>query len=120
MSFLLMRADKRLIFSPKLRFVSDKNDPTLVSLPKNNLKDEEYEPESVDFAKIDPAKDIEVKYVLRHKYVAVNKDNSHFDVNPGAYRRTATALVRYDGAGVKNLMMRSKQFNGIEISLMMR
>lgn len=87
---------------PKLRFVSDKNDPTLVSLPKNNLKDEEYEPESVDFAKIDPAKDIEVKYVLRHKYVAVNKDNSHFDVNPGAYRRTATALVRYDGAGVKN------------------
>ncbi|PWT67729.1 hypothetical protein DKZ26_13555, partial [Limosilactobacillus reuteri] len=33
---------------------------------------------------------------------AVNKDNSHFDVNPGAYRRTATALVRYDGAGVKN------------------
>lgn len=87
---------------PKLRFVSDKNDPTLVSLPKNNLKDEEYEPESIDFAKIDPAKDIEVKYVLRHKYVAVNKDNSHFDVNPGAYRRTATALVRYDGAGVKN------------------
>lgn len=71
-------------------------------MPKNNLKDEEYEPESVDFAKIDPAKDIEVKYVLRHKYVAVNKDNSHFDVNPGAYRRTATALVRYDGAGVKN------------------
>ena len=87
---------------PKLRFVSDKNDPTLVSLPDNNLEDEKYEPENIDFSKINPAKDLEVKYILKHKYVAINKNNSHFDVNPGSYRRTATALVRYEGAGDKN------------------
>ncbi|WP_458928422.1 mucin-binding protein, partial [Escherichia coli] len=33
---------------PKLRFASDKDDPTLVSLPENSLKDEKYEPEKVD------------------------------------------------------------------------
>lgn len=87
---------------PKLRFTSDKNDPTLVSLPQNNLKDEEYEPEAINLAEIDPAKNIEVRYLLKHKYVVVNKDNSHLDVNPGSYRRTATALVRYEGAGDKN------------------
>lgn len=93
---------ERIDVLPKLRFVSDENDPTLVSLPQNNLKDEEYEPEAIDLTKIDPAKDIEVRYVLKHKYVVVNKDNSHFDVNPGSYRRTATALVRYEGAGEQN------------------
>lgn len=40
--------------------------------------------------------------ILKHKYVTINKDNSHFDVNPGSYRRTATAIVRYEGAGDKN------------------
>lgn len=87
---------------PKLRFVSDKDDPTLVSLPENSLEDEKYEPEEIDLTGIDPAKDFEAKYLLKHKYVTINKDNSHFDVNPGSYRRTATAIVRYEGAGDKN------------------
>lgn len=87
---------------PKLRFVSDKNDPILVTLPENNLEDEKYEPEDIDLTEVDPAKDLEVKYLLKHKFVTINKDNSHFDVNPGSYRRTATALVRYEGAGDKN------------------
>lgn len=87
---------------PKLHFVSDKDDPTLVSLPENSLEDEKYEPEEIDLTGIDPAKDFEAKYLLKHKYVTINKDNSHFDVNPGSYRRTATAIVRYEGAGDKN------------------
>lgn len=93
---------QRIANLPKLRFVSDENNPTLVSLPENNLEDEKYEPEDINITEIDPAKDLEVKYVLKHKYVTINKDNSHFDVNPGSYRRTATALVRYEGAGDKN------------------
>lgn len=44
---------------PKLRFVSDKDDPTLVSLPENSLEDEKYEPEEIDLTRIDPAKDFE-------------------------------------------------------------
>lgn len=87
---------------PKLRFVSDKNDPTLVTLPENNLEDEKYELEDINLTEVDPAKDLEVKYLLKHKFITINKDNSHFDVNPGSYRRTATALVRYEGAGDKN------------------
>lgn len=87
---------------PKLHFVSDKDDPTLVSLPENSLEDEKYEPEEIDLTGIDPAKDFEAKYLLKHKYVTINKDNSHFDVNPGSYRHTATAIVRYEGAGDKN------------------
>ncbi|MDK6434769.1 hypothetical protein QP204_24060, partial [Escherichia coli] len=51
---------------PKLRFASDKDDPTLVSLPENSLKDEKYEPEKVDLTEIDPAKDFEAKYLLKH------------------------------------------------------
>lgn len=87
---------------PKLRFVSDKNDPTLVTLPENNLEDEKYEPEDINLTEVDPANNLEVKYILKHKFITINKDNSHFDVNPGSYRRTATALVRYEGAGDKN------------------
>lgn len=87
---------------PKLCFTSDKNDPTLVSLPENSLEDEKYELEKADLTGIDPAKNFEAKYLPKHKYVTINRNNPHFDINPGPYCHTVIAIVRYKRAGDKS------------------
>lgn len=85
----------------KLQFITDKNDPTLVTLPNKTSKNAVYEPQELEMNSIDPSKNLEVEYSLKHKYVTINQEHSNPNVNPGYYRRTATAIAHYEGAGDK-------------------
>lgn len=84
-----------------IQFVTKEDDPTQVVSPIVVPNITDYAPEKKEVEVVSPSEDIKARYILAHKYVAVNRENPIPGVNPGYYNRSISAIVHYEGAGDK-------------------
>ncbi|MBD5429891.1 hypothetical protein [Lactobacillus sp.] len=88
--------------APQIQFVTKDDDPTQVVSPITVPDITDYVPEKKEIGVVNPSGNMKARYILAHKYVAVNKDNPLPGINPGYYNRSVSAVVHYQGAGDKN------------------
>lgn len=93
------QAGEEIAAIPKLRFITAKDDATKVVTPIVLNQVQDYEPEKEQVPVADPGQDIQVTYVLAHKYVAVNAAHPLAGIDAKNYSKTVKAVVHYQGAG---------------------